>query len=93
MKLLVTAMFIILVCIDVTAKESDKSASNNDPAQLAATCSGCHNKMISLKGRGVDVIVNQTQAIGSSKKSHPAAGIKELCDEDIAKIAAYLDEL
>jgi cytochrome c553 len=92
MKLFVTALFVILVSLNVAAKESDKGDSK-DPAQVAAACSGCHNKMINLKGRGVDVIINQTKAIRSSDKSHPAAGIKDLCDEDIAVIAAYLDEL
>ena len=87
MKLLISATVVFLFCFNVSANDTP-----NNPPTKAIICSGCHNKMVSLKGRGVDVITKQTKAIQSYVKPHPPAGIKDLCDEDIAEIADFLDK-
>jgi cytochrome c553 len=90
MKLLFTTMFTVLFCSQALANEAVNSQVS-DESNKAETCSNCHNSIISLKGRGVDVIIKQTKAIQASKKPHPPAGISQLCDEDMAEIATYLN--
>ncbi len=54
--------------------------------------SACHNSIINLSGKGVDVITKQIKSIQSENKPHPPAGINELCDKDIAAIATFLNK-
>jgi cytochrome c553 len=91
MKLLITSMAILLASMNSFAGETDESESKSIPAKVQA-CMGCHNKMVNLKGRGIETIISQTMAIKSSKKPHPPAGIKELSDEDIAAFAAFIEK-
>ncbi len=58
----------------------------------AERCAGCHNVMVSLNGRGADAIAGQMKAIRSGDKDHPLE-LADLSDEDIADIAAYLDDV
>ncbi len=69
-----------------TATATDAPAG----ADKAAACLGCHNAVISLKGRGVSVIAAQMQAIRAGEAPHPP-GLAGLTDDDIAAIAAWLD--
>ncbi len=100
MKLVFTTKCILLVCVSMFYFEGYSGAyaietANNqsvDSPTKADACSSCHNSIVNLKGRGVDVIIKQTKAIQSAEKPHPPAGIKELCDEDIATIAEFLDK-
>ena len=91
MKLIFTTTFILLFCLNATAGETADSKASV-ASNKAEACSTCHNSMVSLKGRGVDVIISQTKAIQAAEKAHPPAGLKDLCDADIAEIAAFLDK-
>ena len=57
----------------------------------AENCIACHNALISLKDRGADTIGNQIKAIRAGSRGHPP-GLADLSDEDIADIAAYLND-
>ncbi len=59
-------------------------------AAKAKSCAACHNAMVSLKGRGTDVITGQIKAIRTGDKEHPP-GLASLCEEDLKDIAAYLN--
>jgi cytochrome c553 len=91
MKLFITTMIILLVSLNTSAVETNITESKETDAKVKA-CISCHNKVINLKGRGVDTIIKQTKAIKSANKPHPPFGIEELCDEDIAVIADFLDK-
>lgn len=91
MKLFFTTMLILLFCLRVSANEIKVNESNETASKVDA-CSRCHNVVVSLKDRGVDVIIKQTKSIQSENKPHPPAGIQELSDDDIAVIAAILDK-
>ena len=90
MKLLFTTAVIFLFCFKVSASEVATNKASVEPNKAEA-CSSCHNSMINLKGRGVDVIIKQSKAIQAAEKSHPPTGISELSDKDVAEIAAYLN--
>jgi len=55
----------------------------------ANACRSCHNAVISLKGRGADVIAAQMKAIRAGDAPHPP-GLAGLTDDDIAALAAWL---
>lgn len=90
-----TTIYIFGVCISLfcSATLADETASSlaDDSLHQVNTCTGCHNSIINLKGRGVELIIKQTKAIQSEQKPHPAAGIKALTDEDIKIIAEFLN--
>ena len=92
MRMLIIVMTLFLtVCIPAVAADdpvNDASAG----ATKAEECTACHNTPISLKGRGVDMIAEQIIAIRAGDQKHPP-GLGELSEEDIADIAAYLDNL
>jgi cytochrome c553 len=89
MKFIFRTTVAFLICFNAFANETIKNDVETTPAKA---CLGCHNKMVNLNGRSVEAIVNQTNAIKTSNKKHPDAGIKQLSDEEIAKIAAFLNE-
>jgi cytochrome c553 len=91
MKLLSSITFALVLSFNVSANKTENSETSGT-ANKADACSSCHNAMVSLQGRGVEVIIKQTNAIKSGEKSHLPAGINELSDKDIAEIAAYLDK-
>lgn len=68
------------------------AAASDTPtgADKAAPCLGCHNAVVSLKGRGADVIEAQMKAIRDGDAPHPP-GLAGLADDDIEAIAAWLD--
>ena len=79
------SLAILAWCIG-TATASDTPAN----AAKADACRSCHNAVISLKGRGADVIAAQMKAIRAGDAPHPP-GLAGLTDDDIAAIAAWLD--
>ena len=86
MRAVIILMAGFLACLQAVAVgDADAGAAK------AKDCTGCHNSIVSLKGRGADAIAGQTKAIRSGTERHPPAGVEELSDEDIADIAAYLD--
>ena len=85
MRAVIILMAGFLACFQAVAVgDADAGAAK------AKDCTGCHNSIVSLKGRGADAIAGQTKAIRSGAKVHPP-GVAELSEEDIADIAAYLD--
>lgn len=85
MRVVIFIMAALLTCIQ-TASAGDVAAG----AAKAEACSGCHNAVLSLNGRGADVITGQMKAIRSGDTDHPP-GLANMSNEDIADIAAYLD--
>jgi cytochrome c553 len=88
-ELIVRAVIFLMTALLIyiqTASAGDVAAG----AAKAEACSGCHNAVLSLNGRGADAITDQIKAIRSGDKDHPP-GLADLSDEDIADIAAYLD--
>lgn len=90
-----TTKCIFWVCISLfcsaTLAGETASSLDDDASHQVNKCTGCHNSIINLKGRGVELIIKQTKVIQSEQKPHPAAGIKALSDEDIKAIAEFLD--
>lgn len=86
-NVMLTAALLTSCMYAVAAEVTGDAAAG---AAKAAGCMGCHNSTVNLRGRGADTIAAQTKAIRSGAKQHPP-GVADLCDVDIADIAAYLD--
>jgi len=69
---------------------SDSKVDVGTGAEKAESCTGCHNSMVSLRGRGAATITEQMRAIRAGRASHPP-GLAELLEEDLEIIAAFLD--
>ncbi|MEO1245916.1 MAG: c-type cytochrome [Pseudomonadota bacterium] len=82
----------ILILVVAVLGMSVAWAGDEEPGKAAAkSCLGCHAGKLSLKGRGTETLVEQITAIRAGEKAHPP-GLAKLSEEDIAAIAAYLDQ-
>lgn len=91
MKTGFVVLFVCLICFAVIARDTAHAQSEKNP-QKVDVCLSCHNQIVSLKDRGIDVIIKQTKVIKTTDRPHPPSGINELSEEEIEAIAAILDK-
>lgn len=88
-----TTLFIFAIALTVssTVLAETNSADASAGAAMAKNCTGCHNSIISLEGRGSEVIRRQLNTIRSGNKIH-IPNIDNLDEKDLTDIAAYLND-